>query len=58
VYLLLHGGGHSALSFALLAGELKKTAAVICYDLRAHGMYSTYTPNRITMNDAQLVTNR
>jgi len=38
VFVLLHGGGLSSLSWALVAGALKKQGrAVLAYDLRAHG---------------------
>jgi len=37
VFICLHGAGHSALSFACLAGELKKFATVVAFDFRGHG---------------------
>lgn len=40
VYLCLHGAGHSALSFALLARILKKSpynSTVVAFDFRGHG---------------------
>lgn len=36
-YVCLHGAGHSALSFACLAGEIKKYATAIAFDFRGHG---------------------
>lgn len=35
--ILLHGGGHSALSWALVASELKPQCPVIAFDARGHG---------------------
>ena len=39
VVFLLHGGGHSALSFALFASEVvaKVCCRVVAYDCRGHG---------------------
>ena len=34
----LHGAGHSALSFASLAGVLKDRFRIISYDFRGHGI--------------------
>eukprot|EP00727_Mastigamoeba_balamuthi_P009819 m51a1_g546 putative protein phosphatase methylesterase (1000) ;mRNA; r:434232-438902 len=41
VFLMLHGAGYSALSFALVAARLKRTSTVIAFDQRAHGWTST-----------------
>lgn len=38
---LVHGGGHSALSWALCAAALKKSYACVAFDLRAHGLTQT-----------------
>lgn len=38
VFVCLHGAGHSAQSFACLAGELKKFATVVAFDFRGHGL--------------------
>ncbi|CDF34766.1 unnamed protein product [Chondrus crispus] len=35
--LFLHGGGHSALSWALVADKLRKRCPVIAFDARGHG---------------------
>jgi len=37
VFICLHGAGHSAQSFACLAGQLKKFATVVAFDFRGHG---------------------
>lgn len=37
VFVLMHGCGLSALSWALVAGELKKTYNVLAFDFRGHG---------------------
>lgn len=37
VYLLIHGAGFSAMSFALLAKEIRKFGSVVAYDLIQHG---------------------
>ncbi len=37
IYFCIHGAGHSALSFTLLAQELQEFAAVAAYDIRGHG---------------------
>eukprot|EP00954_Amorphochlora_amoebiformis_P029909 1393820-Amorphochlora_amoeboformis.AAC.2 len=33
----IHGAGHSAMSWAILAGRMKKNHLVVSYDLRGHG---------------------
>ena len=33
----LHGAGHSAQSFALMAKEVKKWGTVVAFDFRGHG---------------------
>jgi len=35
--LLLHGAGHTSLSWAMVAGQLKQHCRVIAYDFRGHG---------------------
>ena len=37
VFICLHGAGHSAQSFACLAGEVKKFATLVAFDFRGHG---------------------
>ena len=37
VYICLHGAGHSALSFAALAKQLKTQSIVVAFDFRGHG---------------------
>ena len=38
LYLCLHGAGHSAMSFALMASHVKKWGTVVAFDFRGHGM--------------------
>mgnify|MGYP000644467429 CR=1 FL=1 len=33
----IHGGGHSALSFSLMAREVQEYASIVAYDARGHG---------------------
>jgi protein phosphatase methylesterase 1 len=37
VYLCLHGAGHTAQSFAVMASKLKKDGTCISFDFRGHG---------------------
>jgi hypothetical protein len=37
LFVCLHGAGHSAMSFALVAAELKATNTVVAFDWRGHG---------------------
>lgn len=37
VFVCLHGAGHSAMSFAVLAENLKQTSTVVAFDWRGHG---------------------
>ena len=37
VFLCLHGAGHTAQSFAVMASKLKKTSTCISFDFRGHG---------------------
>lgn len=37
IFFCIHGAGHSALSFTLLAQELQEFASCISYDIRGHG---------------------
>lgn len=37
VFVCLHGAGHSAQSFACLAGEIKKFGTAVAFDFRGHG---------------------
>jgi len=36
-YVLLHGGGHSAMSWAVVASHLRQHAQVFAFDMRGHG---------------------
>lgn len=49
----LHGAGHSALSFAALARELKGTSTVISFDFRGHGDH--YCENETDLSEDTLV---
>jgi pimeloyl-ACP methyl ester carboxylesterase len=51
VFVLLHGGGHTALSWALCAQQLGQSYQVIAQDLRGHG-------GTVTSNDADLSSER
>ena len=37
VFVCLHGAGHSAQSFAVLAEKMKPTSTVVAFDWRGHG---------------------
>ena len=39
VFVCLHGAGHSAMSFAVLAEKLKLTSTVVAFDWRGHGKH-------------------
>ena len=39
VFVCLHGAGHSAMSFAALAEQLKTENIVFSFDFRGHGDY-------------------
>jgi protein phosphatase methylesterase 1 len=49
----MHGAGHSALSFAALAKQLKTDSIVVAFDFRGHGANST--PNPTDLSEATLV---
>eukprot|EP00668_Euglena_longa_P011826 GGOE01014246.1.p1 GENE.GGOE01014246.1~~GGOE01014246.1.p1 ORF type:complete len:333 (-),score=59.66 GGOE01014246.1:166-1164(-) len=53
VLVLLHGGGLSAMSFALAVKALKQKARVVAFDLRGHG--STTTGNDTNLSRETLV---
>jgi protein phosphatase methylesterase 1 len=38
LYICLHGAGHSAMSFAVLALNIKKWGSICAFDFRGHGM--------------------
>ena len=40
VFVCLHGAGHSAMTFAMLAEQLKKTSTVVAFDWRGHGTHA------------------
>lgn len=37
IFFCIHGAGHSALSFALLAKEVKKFGTLLAFDFKGHG---------------------
>jgi protein phosphatase methylesterase 1 len=37
VFFCIHGAGHSAMSFALLAKEVKNFATLLAFDFKGHG---------------------
>lgn len=37
VFVCMHGAGHSAMSFAMVALQLKVTSTVVAFDWRGHG---------------------
>jgi protein phosphatase methylesterase 1 len=37
MFFCIHGAGHSALSFATLAREVRQFGSLFAYDLKAHG---------------------
>lgn len=39
IFFCLHGAGHSGLSFAALAKELKNEFRVFSFDFRGHGIF-------------------
>jgi protein phosphatase methylesterase 1 len=53
VFLCLHGAGHSALSFAALARELKTTSTILAFDFRGHGDH--YCENETDLSEETLV---
>ena len=40
IYVCMHGAGHSAMSFAVLAEKLKPTGTVVAFDWRGHGSHT------------------
>jgi protein phosphatase methylesterase 1 len=54
VFLCLHGAGHSALSFAVLARHLKADkSTVVAFDFRGHGEH--YCENETDLSEETLV---
>jgi len=53
VFLCMHGAGHSALSFAALAKELKVEYTVVAFDFRGHGDH--FCENETDMSEATLI---
>lgn len=49
VFFCIHGAGHSALSFTLLAHELQEFATTVSYDIRGHG-YSKHADGDADMS--------
>lgn len=55
IYVLFHGGGHSSLSWALVANKLRKAhLGVIAFDFRGHGLTQAEgeIPRQTLVNDA------
>jgi len=52
IFFCLHGAGHSALSWALVAGLVKDTCRLVAYDCRGHG--DTQTSDNGNMYGLQL----
>lgn len=49
VFVLLHGGGHTALSWAAAVRETRGMARVMAFDLRAHGTaWAVFPPIQIS----------
>lgn len=53
VFVLIHGGGHTALSWALVARQLSAHYNVLAFDLRGHGL--THTSNDTDLSSETLV---
>jgi protein phosphatase methylesterase 1 len=53
VFVCLHGAGHSALSFASLAKQLKSQYIVVAFDFRGHGDH--YCDNETDLSETTLV---
>jgi protein phosphatase methylesterase 1 len=53
VFVCLHGAGHSALSFASLARQLKSQYIVVAFDIRGHGDH--YCENETDLSETTLV---
>lgn len=49
----MHGAGHSALSFGVLAKYLKTQSTVAAFDFRGHGDH--YTENEANLSEETLV---
>ena len=53
VFVCLHGAGHSAMSFAALAADLKTKSTVVAFDFRGHGQH--YCDNETDLSQAILI---
>ena len=53
VFICLHGAGHSAMSFAVMAKYLKMTSTVVSFDFRGHGDH--FCENETDMSHETLV---
>ena len=53
VYVCMHGAGHTAMSFAVMAEILKPTSTVVAFDWRGHG--ENTSPNPADMSQANLI---
>ena len=54
IFFCIHGAGHSALSFTLLAQELQEFASVLSYDIRGHG-YSKHAAGEADLSINTLI---
>ncbi len=54
IFFCIHGAGHSALSFTLLAQELQEFATTVAYDIRGHG-YSKHPGGEADLSIETLV---
>jgi protein phosphatase methylesterase 1 len=54
IFFCIHGAGHSALSFTILAQELQEFASVLSYDIRGHG-YSKHPDGEADLSINTLV---
>jgi protein phosphatase methylesterase 1 len=53
VFICMHGAGHSALSFAALAKEMKSQSTVVAFDFRGHGGH--HCDNETDLNEDTLI---
>lgn len=53
VFICLHGAGHSAMSFAALAKQLKINSTVVAFDFRGHGKH--YCENETDLSEETLI---
>jgi protein phosphatase methylesterase 1 len=53
VFLCMHGAGHSALSFAALAKQMKEQSTVVAFDFRGHGEH--FCENETDLSEDTLI---